>query len=272
MMRGSATTDGQYIYVSSVGSNSIYSLKVDEDKWDKLPTCPYCNSGLVIVDGSLTAVGGEDAFCYSNRLYTLQGTQWVKSYRSMKTARASPAVVKTFDVRYIIVIGGHCGSGQIASVELMIVKTRRWYKLADLPQPLPSPSAIVSGDQIYVIGNDDKSYLCSLEALPPTDKPIASQSILRLITWTPLSPLPVIESTITAVAGQVVLIGGVCNKTPVNSIHQLVDGEWVGIGSMSSSRHSCLVANPKPSEMVALGGIGTPTSVEKCVVYHSLLS
>lgn len=271
-MRGSVTTDGHYIYVSSAGSNSVYSFELNEDRWEKLPPCPFCNSGLIIIDGALTAVGGEDVSSFTNKLHTLRGIQWTKSYRPMKTARASPAVVSTSDGNYIAVIGGHCGSGRMASVELLRVKGRRWYKLADLPQPLLSPSASISGNLVYVIGNDSKGYWCSLEALPTGEKPIASQSIPHLITWTPLPPLPVIESTITSLSRQIMLIGGVCNKTPVSSIHQLMDGEWVDIGSTSSSRRSCLVANPRPREMiVAVGGVGTPVSVEECVLLPSTL-
>ena len=52
----------------------------------------------------------------------------------------------------------------------------------------------------------------------------------------------------------------------VNSIHQLLDGQWVKIGSMSSSRWLCLVVTPLPDKMMIVGGYGAEDSVEECVV------
>ena len=55
MMRGSATTDNQFAYFIPVGSYSVYRYQW---KWKELPPSLYWNSGLVIIDGELTAVGG----------------------------------------------------------------------------------------------------------------------------------------------------------------------------------------------------------------------
>ena len=51
----------------------------------------------------------------------------------------------------------------------------------------------------------------------------------------------------------------------VNSIHQLVDGQWVEIGSMSRVRMWCLVVSPSPDKMMIVGGWGED-SVEECIV------
>ena len=37
---------------------------------------------------------------------------------------------------------------------------------------------------------------------------------------------------------------------------QLVDGQWVEIGSMSSNREMCLVVSPSPDRMMIVGGYG----------------
>ena len=73
--------------------------------------------------------------------------------------------------------------------------------------------------------------------------------------------------------GQLVIIGGSQDESLVNSIHQLVDGQWVKIGSMSSGRRLCIVVSPSPDKMMIVGGergggvIGVATdSVEECVV------
>ena len=272
MIRGSATTNGQFAYFIPWASTSVYRYEWRGEKWEELPLCPYQNSGLVIIDGKLTAVGGYDgSLCRTNKLLTLRQKKWVKEYPPMNTARSSPAVVSTSDGEYLIVIGGRGGGGWTARVELFQVKSRRWYKLTDLPQPLPSPSATICGDQLNVIGDDANGYSCSLQALPSSDQRITSPLTL---SWKPLPPLPVTYSTAATLCGQLVVIGGSRRDgSPVNSIHQLVDGQWAEIGSMATGRSNCLVC-PSPDKIIIVGGdvsllelVLVPVDiVEECIV------
>ena len=274
MSRGSATTDCQFACFTPYGSTSVYRYEWRGEKWEELPSCPYQNCGLFIIDGKLTAVGGSDhVSCRTNKLLTLRQKKWVEEYPPMNTVRSFPAVVSTSDGEYLIVIGGHDGDGRLtATVELFQVKSRRWYKLTDLPQPLPFPSATVCGDQLNVIGTDANGYSCSLQALPSSNQPIKSALTL---SWKPLPPLPVIESTATTLCGQLIVIGGSRRDgSRVNSIHQLVDGQWVEIGSMATDRYSCLVVRPLPNKIIIVGGYGSVFGsflrsvdiVEECIV------
>ena len=167
-------------------------------------------------------------------------------------------------------IGGLGGDGGWTdTVELFQVKTRRWYKLTNIPQPLTFPSATICGNQLHVIGWNDNAYTCSIENLPSSNEPITSQSIPHLISWTFLPRLPVTHSTAATLYEQLVIIGGEQGLSSVNSIHQLVDGQWVKIGSMSSNRDMCLVVSPSPDRMMIVGGYGyyrAKDSVEECVV------
>ena len=228
-----------------------------------LPPCPYRRSGLTIIDSELTTLGGGDGRSYStNKLFTLRQRKWVEKYPPMNTARSYPAVVSTSDGDHLIVIGGDDGRWT-ATVELFQVKNRRWHKLADLPQPLPYPLAIIWGDQLNVIGSDGNGYSCSLQALPSSDRPITSSLTL---SWTLLPRLPVTGSTAATLCGQLVIIGGWQDRSPVNSIHQLVNGEWVRIGSMARDRQYCLVASPSPDRITIMCGYGAGDSVEECAV------
>ena len=273
MERGSATTDHQFAYFTSFDSNLVYSYEWNTEQWNELPSSPYRDCALVIIDGILTTVGGISRSDQTNKLFTLRQRQWVEEYPPMNTARYSPGVVSTSGGDYIIVIGGYW----TGTVELFQVKTRRWYELTNIPQPLIVPSATICGNQLHVIeyGN---GYTCSIENLPSSDEPITSQSIPHLISWTSLPRLPVTRSTAATLYGQLVIIGGRHGST-VNSIHQLVDGQWVKIGSMSSNRRDCLVVSPSPDRMMIvggygedrhvwseLGGRGSKDSVEECVV------
>ena len=207
-------------------------------------------------------MGGWNGSNHTNKLFTLRQGQWVEEYPPMKTARSSPAVVSTPDGGYIIVIGG-LNCGWTATVELFQVKTRQWYELTNLPQPLILPSATICGNQVHVIGGGGNGYSCSLQALPSSNEP---QSIPDLISWTPLPPLPVLLSTATTLSGQLVIIGGRKNWSPINSIHQLVEGQWVEIGSMTSGRSWCLSVSPSPDRVMIVGGEGAEDSVEECIV------
>ena len=269
MMRGSATTDYQCAYfspyISPWNSTSVYSYEWSVDKWDQLPPCPYHDSALVIIDGELTAVGGHR----TNKLFTLQQRRWAQKYPPMHSARSQTTVVSTSDGDNVMVIGGWSG-GWTTTVELFRVRNRRWYELTDLPQPLSLPSASICGNQLQVIGRDGDGYSCSLQGLPSSDQPITSQSISHIVTWTPLPRLPVNRSTAATLCGQLVIIGGSRDiMSPVNSIHQLVDGQWVEIGSMSSGKRFCLVVSPSPDKMMIVGGwrdFIAVNIVEECVV------
>ena len=63
---------------------------------------------------------------------------------------------------------------------------------------------------------------------------------------------------------------GVRGVSKVNSIHQLMNGQWVKIASMSSGRLSCLVVTPSQDKMMIVGGYGGVLlpldSVKECVV------
>ena len=276
MYRGSATTDSRFAYFALDDSTSVYRYEWRREKWEKLPSCPHENSGLVLSNGKLTVVGGcrvnENDTSYTNKLLTLQQEKWAAEYPPMNTARSSPAVVSTSDGEHLIVIGGDIGVGDwTATVEVFQVKSRRWYKLTDLPQPLILPSATICGDQLNVMGHGANGYSCSLQALPSSDQPIPPHLAPYPLFWTHLPPLPVTWSTAATLCGQLVLIGGLTQDgSPVNSIHQLVDGQWVVIGSLASSRTWCLVVSPSPDKIIIVGGLGEDgfgqDIVEECVV------
>ena len=74
------------------------------------------------------------------------------------------------------------------------------------------------------------------------------------------------HSTAATLCGQLVIVGGLQDGSEINSIHQLLDGEWVKIGSMSRKRSECLVISLSPNRTMIIGGWGGEDSVEECVV------
>ena len=186
----------------------------------------------------------------------------------MNTARSSPAVVSTSKSNYILVTGGSVsdfGWPWTSTVELFHAKSRRWYELTNLPQTLSFPSATICGNQLYVIGDYGGGYSCSLQALLSSHQPIISRSILKNLTWISLPQQSVEYSTAATLREQlVIIISGQRYGTQVNSLHQLVNGQWVEICSMSSRRR-CLVVTASPDKIMVVGGYGKD-AVEEVVV------
>ena len=275
--RGAAATDGEFIYFSSYNITTIYKFELRLRKWKELHPFPYFrNSGLVVIDKKLTTVGGAmvEGRCrfFTKKLFTLRHKKWVEEYPPMIIARSSPAVVSLSDGEYIIVIGG-LARGLVrghrdcwtTTVELLEVETKVWYKLSDLPQPLDYPSATICDNQLYVIGGDHPNgYLYSLQALQSS--PL--ETTQNLIPWVALPPLPVTGSTAATLCGQLVIVGGVQDRSLVDSIHQLEDGQWVEIGHMEISRSWCLAASLSPNRIIIVGGQGALNLVEECELIY----
>ena len=272
MRSGTATSDLQYAYFMPNGSQSVYRYVWSTEKWDGLPPCLYRDSALVTIDGALTAMGGQDGSHYTNKLFTLRQRRWVEELPPMKTARSDTAVVSTPGGEYVLVIGGVGDGGWTTTVELFQVRSRRWAERTHLPQSITLPSATICGNLIHVIGGRGDGFSCSLQDLPSSDQLTTLQSRVHTISWSPLPPLPVTVSTAATLCGQLVIIGGKRDGSSVNSIHQLVDGQWVKIGSMSSDRIGCLVVSPSPDKMMIVGGVRggvfgvTTDSVEECAI------
>ena len=272
MYRGSATSNDKYAYFTSSGSTSIHRYEWSTKFWLQLPSSPYRETGLVIIDGELTTVGGRDNFLCTNRLLTLRQNQWVEEYPHMIHPHSQAAVASTSDIdgNYIAVIGGHVGGDWNTTVELFKVQSREWYELTNLPQPLPYPSTTICDNQLYVIGKDRDSYSCSIEPQLSTDQQMQSNSE----TWTCLPPLPVTYSTMATLSGQPVIVGGWRRVLSVNTIYQLVDEKWVKIGWLSNDRRMCLVA-AQPHRMLIVGGERGITfggykvkNVDECIVIY----
>ena len=255
MWRGSAATDQYSAYFTTSGFNRVYRYIFSTDKWETLPPCPYRNSGLVVIDNILTAIGGGDVSGCTNKLFTLRQSHWKEVFPPMITARFRAAVVSFSDGHHmnIVVIGGRSDGGQCTTaVEFLNTHSQHWFTLSSLPEPHRFLSAAVSENQLFVIGLHGRAYVCSLKALPTGSQQI--QLMSPALVWTTLPRLPVKGSTATTLCGQLVSIGGGQNSESADSILQLVDEQWVKVGSLSSAREMCLAISPSPDKVLVVGG------------------
>ena len=267
MSRGSATTDGRFAFITQNDSSKVYAYEMSTEKWEQLPSTPYANPGLIVCGSVLVAAGGQ----ITNKVFAMNPSrpQWIQKHPPMNIARYSPAVVSTSDDN-IIVIGGYIHPRMPTPVvELYKSSTRQWFQLKNLPEPLGELSAtITSQNTLHVIGAKS-SYSCALRTLQAASYPSPYSQ-----TWKPLPPLPVTHSTAASLCGELLIIGGRQNSSPVDSIYQLVEREWVKIGVMFTGRLQPLVVCPIPHKMVIVGGWEVATgrlikqtkTTEECIV------
>ena len=246
----------------------------------KIPTvfyrpdeCHYQNSGLVVLrNQEPTAVGGLDGSSPTNKLLTLrQNELWRETYPRMRTASSSHAVVSSYtsDCNHVVVIGGCINiDNWTTTVEILQVKSKTWYKVANMAGPLPFPSAAICGDRLHVIGSDTSGYSWSLQEILQHCQPISQpplHSVPHTSIWRYLPTLPQKDSTAATLGGELVVVGGGFGESSVDYIHQIVDQKWVEIGCLATGRRRCLVANESPEKIFIVGGI-SEDSVEECTV------
>ena len=76
--RGAAVVDRNMAYFMDFNGR-IYSYNLSEMRWNELPRCPYMYSGLEVVQGCLTSIGGLQ----SNKLLSMvtrQDKAWMEHF------------------------------------------------------------------------------------------------------------------------------------------------------------------------------------------------
>ena len=285
MYKGSTAVDGSLVYFKNGQNKHIYQYNIDQDTWQKIPNCPRYGFSIALIEGSLTAVGGTDAYAKETNtllsfVYVNDGTKWTEKYPAMPTKRTNTTAVA--NDHFLIVIGGVVdGKHQISTVELLDLPRRQWYKACDLPHIVYQPSATICGDSIYLTGWKDHP-----ENQPSTGVLSASLAVLREYatldsfgswlssltgarppplepTWRKLAELPVMDSTCATIKGdQLLAIGGETTDTQQYTCaiyhYDVMNNVWVKISEMMRGRSSCLVAVVSTNKVIVVGGFTGP--------------
>ena len=254
--------DSTSIYITPADSSDVFRYNMEDDRWERLPNCPYEKSGLVVMNNHLLSVGGCKQLLFrsdhvpTNKIFSFkrEGKKWRENFRKMNVPRHSPALATHGN--YLFVIGGYSQSGcPTATVEVYNEHRNTWSALGDLPHPLSRPSATLCGEELYVLsgGRDGEGYCCSLQEFFTSSHPIRSPPP----TWTAILRPPVYWSTIASLLEEPVLIGGRHRDTHARSstVYTLSQGKWVESGRLCSGRWWCLVS-ASYNKMVVVGGWG----------------
>ena len=240
MFGGAAVVHDTIAYIISYDSQTIYSYRLDGDKWNKHSECPHVDPGLVIINDLLTAVGGRVGGDSTKKVTTLTRNNWVETFPPMQTPRESPAVVHYGD--YVIAVGG---DREERGVELLHIPSLLWSTVTSLPRPLPLITATLCHDEIIAMDRWGYGLTMNIELLLSSIRLEGSSTALS--QWTSLPECPVVYgSTLSSLSGQPLVVSP-------NGIFQLQERQWVRIGDMPLPKGYCIVC-VVCDQMVVVGG------------------
>ena len=271
---------------------NVYSYDVPSDSWSQLPDCVHPSGSLAIVNGWLTAVGGECFPTCSNELFSLtgegSGRRWTKKFPSMPTKRCVTTSLCTGTT--LIVAGGQGeGARVLSTVEVMDTETHQWSTAADLLQLMYCASATVCGDQFYMLGGINKKftciksvYACSVSSLLQSCVPSSLEANFERQTlsdkasvWRQVADLPVTQSTCESFHGRLLAIGGEMDSggpTTAVYMYDSTTNSWKIISHMTTGQYRCFTAVLSNNQLMVVGGFdsgGTSAdTVEIASIYN----
>ena len=263
--------------------------------WTVLPECPNEFFSIAVVNGQLTAIGGEQLDKATNTLLSLPQDRpgifqqkWIQQHPPMTYCRNDPAVATTNTS--LIVAGGWTSFGQYSTeVEVMDLQTLQWTSVASLPCSFSEATATICGDRLYIGGGYSieeatKSVLmCEMNDLFQSQPQPQIQSWLTRLrlsssppVWKEVAPLPVVLSSLVTFQGQLLALGGGitndnCNTTSEVRQYDAATNSWKVISQMKRKRRRFLAAVLPNNTLMVCGGItpeGRTTSVELALVEY----
>ena len=269
MHKPSVAEDGNMAYFNPAWSSDVYSYNSEKQTWSSLPQCPHRYSSLAVVNGLLTAIGGELGTDDTNQLLSLTGgRKWVEQFPPMPTKRFLTAAVCSG--KSLVVAGGRGKDGcDLKMVEVMETETLQWSTSSSLPFGLAFASATICQDRIYLLGYDTNKdsqartvLACSLDDLLQSCRSQSLGARLKTLTlqtaWRRVANLPVCSSSCATLCGQLLAVGGSDDSFQNRStaIHQYnkVTNSWEVISHMPTARNYSLVAVLPGNKLMVVGG------------------
>ena len=260
-----SVVDGDTVYLQATDVAKLYSYTTSfPSGWSSLPDCPYVGSGLAVINHLLTTIGGNVGSELTNKLFSLTGEgsdkKWTEVFLPMQTERREMTALCTGTS---LIVAGGIGivANMLTTVEVMNTETQQWCTAAALPDPITNFSATICGDQIYMLGGQDKSwnstssvYTCSLSALLQSCSSPSEKSGV----WSRVTDCPAEWSTCASFLGQMLAIGGMNyeNKIATTAVfmYDPATNSWAVISHMLSARSSSFVAVLPGNELMVVAG------------------
>ena len=267
-------------------NNKLLMFNSETGQWTVLQSCPKRFFSIAIVNGQLTAIGGEHSDTATktllslplNQLHTSQ-QKWTEQFPPMTYYHNSPAVVTTNTS--LIVAGGFGPDEKKAPVEVMNTQTLHWSTVASLPHPLQQATAAICGSRLYLgggAGSWTKSVLmCEvsdlLQSQPPSLATRSGLSHSRQV-WREICKLPVVRSSLITLQGQLLAVGGGATARDITSEVRQYDAatnSWNVISRMKVKRYACFVAVLPGDRVMVCGGLNPDGGIDSVeIATHKL--
>ena len=254
---GQCTTDDD--------DNFMFSYKLIDDQWMRLPFLPQCYGVPTNINNELCYIGGKD---YStsdstNKVITLHD-HWVTQYANMITAREQHAVV-TYQ-HYTIVAGGQSEDGStMDTIEVFNCNNNQWTMLSThLPKPMSLINATTCNQSFIIAGYiradgyaNTGTFIIGMESLVGADQQSLTSSTSEDDNkWSRLYATPYWNTAIVPNTSPPVIIGGDDNqRKAVNNISLYDDSSdsWRTVSSLPISCAEATVATINDVIIVAGG-------------------
>ena len=276
----SVAVSGDLVYCADGNYRSTKVLMFNSRTrgWTVLPECPKQFFSIAVVNGQLTAIGGEQSDKATNTLLSLPQDRpgifqqkWIQRLPPMTYCHNGPAVATTNTS--LMVAGGWGPDKGKAPVEVLDIQTLHWSTVASLLHPIQQATATICGDRLYIgggfrNGEQTKSVvMCEVKDLLQSQ----SQSLLTRLglsssppVWKEVAPLPVFLSSLVTLQGQLLAVGGSTTEDDTDSTSEVMQydaatNSWKVISQMKMKRRYSLVAVLPNNTLMVCGG-NTPYS------------
>ena len=268
--RGSVAVDANMVYCNGYGSTTVHSYDFEKEEWGRVRDCSYIHSCLVIVQGTLTTVGGQSHDGHTNSLLSLTGEgtdgKWSPCFPAMPTKRRNTAAI--YNGCSLIVAGGYDGVQARARVEVLDTNTQQWSIASSLLHPYYWATLAICGDQVYMLGGWDqhgrgtRSVLtCSVPELLQSCQTQSLAGKLRTLAlkkkqvWRNITDVPHYQSTCSILRERLIAVGGCeagMDTTAISAYNERTDS-WEAMADMPTARHRALVVIAS-GKMMVIGG------------------
>ena len=236
-----------------------------KDSYDTLPPYTYKCFSIAVVNNQLVVVGGEDVRTKKPTdqlgVWNEQSKSWTHPLPPLTTACSSPSVA-THNNRWLVVMGGFGDGTNLSQVEILdATGSGQWYQTAPLPQPCGCVSTATIGNMCYLLGGFSIGYASKKVFSVQIDE-LISQAVSRpagasapptLSPWMTLSNTPLTNSTILAINGALLAVGGLDSTTIYH--YQLSSRSWIMAGELPAERLRCCCTVLPSGEMLVAGGL-----------------
>ena len=212
------------------------------------------NGQLVLAGG----VGGDARIT----VWDSDRSKWVHPYPPMSTGRLLPAAVGY--QKYLIVA---CGYRYRSDVEVLDSSSGRWYSAQPVPVGGYIMSSVVISDFWYLSSyggwEDDKEHIFWAHLPTLTSSAIISAHPTTEHIWHELPTPPVAQSTLLALQGHLLLVGGQGYPQEIHRYDKEAR-EWRVCGELPvGMRGPCCAVLPSGDLMVAGGKTGDTKKASK---------